>query len=631
MATWAYATPTAPTAQQVMFYQTPTQGIVFDYADVYMMQDRAYAKQQRTYNSTDWKRTELVMNQLVDSEGRFSVWKFIPSYIKNNHTTPQRLVVEIWFYNEPVSIDSTLQPINEDGDYLIPYRVRYQYKLSQPNGDVLYHKDYGVVYGTFLTQNVNFEDEFPVDDRIGIQAVFTRVRQEVYALYGFSTFQMPFNLYNFDNIKGVDLLQEKVLTTMATKEDYPLNKQQSSVLSAYNDVLSYHVNQLSDSLQPYAQRNLALCKAWLGDTLAVKHLQEYKEHLKTPADSMDYYDIDLFVKYYPQSVQKHRKMLHVMGGDLRWKVDAFTYNDLLCNVYEVEYPIPFLPLSPLNEQVKKIEGQLLQEGKEPLDFTLKYDKKGKLKSLDMNRVEYNDKQKVNVRTNTLHISYKKDEYDRISCSPSEFIRLLMPGIQEMNMPQDKIERAMSCKTDNVLGGFVKLKVETDEHNQFLFDLDGNVYVTGHKSLSRPHGALKKIADENGVKFPTLVSANSSEYQIKLAFDDNDFVTSYQWNGYVLMEKNVGYDNYAYIKADSVVMDMQLVEPYGTDKPGSLQHKVSLLVENKLGDGLSTPANAMQGISYQMENYWPFNVQYDDKGNWVYLQVGPYEIKRTITY
>lgn len=617
------------TTDEVDFFQTPSKGAMFDYADVYMMQDVAYAQATGRYENEDWKHTEFVMNKMVDAEGRFSVWKFIPSYIKHNSETPQRLVVEIWFNNEPLPVDSTLQPVNDESQYEIPYKVRYRYRLSYSDGSMLYEKDYGVIHGTYLTSNADFTDEFPVNERVGIQAVFARVRQEVYAWYGFCAFDMPFSLYDFSSITGVEELQKQMIEAMNDKESLKLSDKTSSIMAAYADLLSYHMRNLPTEKQPYAHRNLALVKAWLGDTLAVNHLIEYEKNLKSVADSIDYYSIDLFVKYYPNGINKYSKLLRLLSGNLHWMVDAFTYNDLLCNVYEIDYPVQFLPLLPLNGTIKRINGEVLQEGKEPVQFKLKYDKKGRLKSLDMNRVEYNDKQKTNVRINTLHVSYKKDEYDKITCSSSEFIRVLMPILADMNQPVDKIEQVMSCKTDNVLGGFVKLKVETEESNKIALDVDGRCHITGEKSLSRPHAALKQIATANGEKFPAIVSNNSSAYNMVVDFDDNAFVTSYQWDGYVLMEKNVGYDNYAYIKADSVSFTMDMVQPYTATQEGIINHEVSLKVENKLGvNKVKVDAN---NSSMHLKHQWSFVVKNDEYGNWVYLKVGPYEVKRTITY
>lgn len=614
---------------EVTYFQTPTKGMVYDYADVYMMQDAAYAQTVNGTNTADWKRTEMVMNKLVDGEGRFSVWKFIPSYIQHDSEERQRLVVEIWFYNEPIKIDTTLISVNDDGLYNVPYKVRYRYKLSHSDGSLLYEKDYGVVHGTYLTSNADFTDEFPVDDRVGIQAAFMRVRQEVYAWYGFGSFEMPFSLYDFSSIQGVDVLQKQIVEAMNEKEGLKLTDKTKSVMAAYADLLAYHLRKLPAQQQPYAHRNLALAKAWLGDTLATEHLDAYEASLQSVADTIDYYSLDLFVKYYPKGINKYTKLLRLLSGNLHWTVDAFTYNDLLCNVYELEYPIQILPLLPLNGNVKRIDGEVLQDEKEPLYFKLKYDKKGRLKTLDMNREEFNDKKKMNVRINTLHVTYKKNEYDKIACSSSELIRMLMPGMEDLNKPVDKMEQLMYCKTDNVLGGFVKLKVATEETNHVKLGIDGKVYIKGEKSLSRPHAALKRIADANGEKFPAMVSANSSEYEMVVDFDDHAFVTSYQWNGYVLMEKNVGYDNYTYIKADSVSMGLQMVAPYTATEAGLINHEVSLTVQNQFVK--NREAVPSKQSSYSMSNQWPMEVKFDDHENWVYLKIGPYEVKRTITY
>ena len=140
--------------------------------------------------------------------------------------------------------------------------------------------------------------------------------------------------------------------------------------------------------------------------------------------------------------------------------------------------------------------------------------------------------------------------------------------------------------------------------------------------------LKKIADENGEKFPAMVSANSSAYEMLVNIDENGFVTHYDWDGYVLMEKNVGYDNSAYIKADSVALRISMQEPYGA-QPGVMTHEVSLRVENKLNKVKSDVA--LPTSSVQLKHQWMFDVKYDEYGNWTYLKVGPYEVNRTIIY
>ena len=142
--------------ETVSFFQTPTKGIVFDYADVYVTQDVEYAQKNQTYQNEAWQRTDYALNGLVDKEGRFSVWKFVPSYLKHNNETPKRLVVEILLYNEPVQLDSTMQPINDEDEYLIPYKVRYRYKLSYSDGSPLLEKDYGTIYGTYQTKDRSY-------------------------------------------------------------------------------------------------------------------------------------------------------------------------------------------------------------------------------------------------------------------------------------------------------------------------------------------------------------------------------------------------------------------------------------------------------------------------------------------
>ena len=75
--------------------------------------------------------------------------------------------------------------------------------------------------------------------------------------------------------------------------------------------------------------------------------------------------------------------------------------------------------------------------------------------------------------------------------------------------------------------------------------------------------------------------------------------------------------------------MDMVQPYTATQEGIMNHEVSLKVENKLGvNKVKVDAN---NSSMHLKHQWSFVVKNDEHGNWVYLKVGPYEVKRTITY
>ena len=96
-----------------------------------------------------------------------------------------------------------------------------------------------------------------------------------------------------------------------------------------------------------------------------------------------------------------------------------------------------------------------------------------------------------------------------------------------------------------------MKEETTETVEMSVDLEGNVYFDCESNSSIPYSLFKMVADSNSVKFPMLTSENHTTSRTRLKYDDKMNIVERDLEGTILLEKNRGYNNYTYIKADSI--------------------------------------------------------------------------------
>lgn len=346
---------------------------------------------------------------------------------------------------------------------------------------------------------------------------------------------------------------------------------------------------------------------------------------------------------------KYAAMLKILNGNVAQFVDFYAYNDLLCQIFEFNSYFPFLRPDSIDATVKSVEASIYRRGKLHGTYTVDY-KDGRLKSFSGTRHTTDSegrpiKQKIN--TITPKYNKKNGEYESMSTFDSQLTKVIFPGYNNTTEWGVKSKQPNFCKTHNMIGGFIKMKEETSETVEMTIDLDGNVYFDTKISSSVPFGLFKMLADSNSVKFLPLTSENHSEFVSKVNYDENLNMVSKSLEGYILLEKNRGYKNYTFIKADSI-KSFTKFRNYGKDHiPASVDRDVTVTIydnwnidykwdlqtffgrlntKTKVNKSSDHSKNGSLTVDFSID--WDVKTTYNEKGDLVEVMIGNTDIKYT---
>lgn len=355
---------------------------------------------------------------------------------------------------------------------------------------------------------------------------------------------------------------------------------------------------------------------------------------------------DVDVCPVPES-SKYYTFLKIANGDMRRFVDFFTYNDLLGQIYKLNTPFMFLPYDTVSVDATAVEGTILRDGEVDGEYTVEYEG-GRVKSFSGSFYTRDDNGKVSKqKLNKLTVQYDKKtgEYKGITTADGQFTRVVFPGYDNVTEWGQKRKLHNFCRTENMIGNFLKLKAETVEMVEMSIDLFGTVYAEGSTTSSLPFGMLKMVADTNNVKFPALTSENHTEFKAVVKYDKNLHIVEREWKGSILLEKDRGYGNYSYIRLDdvdariAVKLNDEHGEPVAFDRKASGVLKNNwglgdkLKVFNVYGEGKADVSTSLDkddiGVGYSGSGN--IHISYDDRGNIMLYRIGNVEIIRKVKY
>lgn len=646
-------------ASNVSYFQAPTKNVQFEDATVYLMIDYERTSKQG-WTSKDSLRLMLEeneINKVVDKIGRFAVWKFIPAYIHCEDANKKRAMVEILVSNIP--LHNKVDSIKANGDFIaVPYKIKCRYRISDNEGHILNEFDLGVLQGVDSTKNEQYAKGLPASSLVGIHAAYRRVRQDVFSKYGFGTFETPFYLVDIPEISNLSELKSRVIDAIENKKHLLLTKSEKNILRLYADVLSYNIGLCKEEQMVDAYHNLSICYAWLEEPEKAREAYEqYGQYVDGELALSEYNALRPFVLNYPVAAVKYAPLFNVINRNMSRFVDYYTYNDLICQVFRLNYPFQFFPLNDCKGKPKSIEGNLTHLNNMPITYKVEYDAQNRIKSFSASQVVIDDEgKKEKIKINTLQPKYSKKtgEHIGITTFDGNLARVLVPAYDKINSTSDKMAAETFCKTENLVGGFIKMKVETTEEVQLSMNTDGTINFQGKSVSSRPFSFLKAIADSNNIKFPSLVSENHMQFKSLVKINPDGVITLLDWKGNILLEKNKDYDNYAYILADNVDYKIEILEEDSYGQPQKIRSSVYMDIKNNwgsitmwdymafFGDSKSTmklneakkarkeaAMAADQSIDFSFD--WDVSTKYDDRGNWTRMEFGPYLFERTLSY
>ncbi|MCK9452177.1 MAG: hypothetical protein M0Q90_10840 [Bacteroidales bacterium] len=633
------------------------------------------------------------IDAVKDDKGRFANWSFVPDYIIADPEQQENVIVEIFILNDDPNAGSSLSVMNQplqadkDGYYEVPYAVNCRYKITTARGELIAENNMGLITGTQRRRDyvappqpggigsvtVTVEG-LTTGEKAGINVAYNRVRQDVFSFYGFGQFATPMKLGKVKEIKAANKMMDDVLDVFVGKQGLLLNADEKALVQQYVDLLESGLSSTSDKSRWVALHNLSLCYAWLEEPeKAAESYQKYTDEISETLAEMEkwnlllkgelpkaerkglvigmkdqkkyqnYNEIKSFVHTYPVAAKRYEKLFYTINRDLKKFVDYYAHNDILCQLFELDYPFQFFPLNDFEGSPKALEGIIEREGMEPINYKIKFDNKRRIKEVTADQVSLlDDGSKEKIITRDLEPVYhdKTGNYLLISTPKADgFLNATKPAT-DINYSYDPLKVKTRGRASDITRKF-----ESSETVQLKVNLDGDMYFTGASSFGKANSVFKDVLTSNGIEMKRVNS--KTNFTTKASINEKGVLTNWQWQGDVVTNFGAIFSSRVQrISADEMLREInfQEVDAHGNPQKVAynfrMQGKVE--VEQKLNIKQWFVESYAQGrapkgdmsedsFDFEANQVWDCNFVYDSEGNWTKMQVGPYSASRTFKY
>ncbi len=634
------------------------------------------------------------IDAVKDDKGRFAVWNFIPEYIIAEPEQQKAVIVEIYVLNDdpndgPGGMSQMNAPLKADknGYFDVPYAVNCRYKVTTPRGEVVIEKNMGLLKGTQKRKDyvappqaggigsvTVAEEGITAGEKAGINVAYNKVRQDVFSMYGFGQFSAPIKLGTIKEIKAANKMMDDVISTFENKQGLLLNEKEKAVVREYVDIIEVGMSSTSDKSRWVAYHNLSVCYAWLENP--EKANEAYENYTKEIAETLDemakwnlllagklpkedrkglvigmkdqkkfqnYNDIYSFVHYYPAGARRYETLFYTINRDLKKFVDYYAYNDIMCQLFELDYPFQFFPLNEFEGSPKAMEGQITNEGMEPIDFKVKFDSKRRIKEVTADQISLlDDGSKEKVITRQLEPAYDDEtgNYLWISSPHNDGFLNMNKQSTALNYTYDPLSvKTLGKATD------VTRKFGSGETVQLKVDLEGNLYFTGSSGFEKANAIFKDVLSSNGIEAKRI--RTSTNFSTKASINEKGILTAWRWDGDV--ETNFGAffsTRLQRISAEQMLREINFLDTDSHGNPTKVAYNFAMKgkveVEQKLNikqwfiesyaqGGTPRGEVSADTFDFNAEQVWDCTFEYDDHGNWTSMKVGPYVATRTFKY
>ncbi|PTN07692.1 hypothetical protein [Mangrovibacterium marinum] len=535
----------------------------------------------------------------------------------------------------------------------------------------------------------DLEDEVPIQYQIGTNAAYNAVRTAVFARYGFGQFFAPIKLAVIKESKESKKMIAPTLAAFEGKKGLLLTKPEKEQVAAFAREMEQVLPAVSSKEKWAVLHNLSVCYAWLEDAAkASDYYQQYTDEIQSTIGKMEYWNkflnagmkermaiqkemkekfgssslgtaelkqyqeynnIRYFVNYYPAGANRYQPMLTAINRDLKRFVDFYAVNDLLCQMFEIDFPYQFFPLNDFAGSPKDMRATVVKEGMAPIEYRVKFNSKREIKELAADQVAVaDDGSKVKLETRDIMPQYDADnKYTGISTDAGFWAQVVADntytGLNAINDPLLKKTYGIAnniTKNVGLFGGKA-----SDEKVQLKVDLDGNLYFTGSSSYYRANSFFKEMLNSMGVEAKRVDTR--SEFFTKANINEDGVMTSWNWQGDVVT--NFGGVLSGRVQRLSAKPMVRSIDFEGADDKGNptkidfnfkldgtmeLEEKAKgMAFVNKYIADLNGPLPTISKDTYEFDvnTTWACAFEYDDQGNWVKMKIGPYTAERTFKY
>ncbi len=607
---------------------------------------------------------------------------------------------------------------DKDGYYDIPYYVNCRYKVTDQAGNLIFEENLGVIEGSEKTKDYtpeaatsisdigssvasqakeaasdlaagNIEDEVPIQDRIGTNKAYNAVRAAVFARYGFGQFEAPIKLGVVKESKVSKKMIKPTLGVFSGKKGLLLNKDEKKTVQAFAEEMEKVLPNTTEKTKWVALHNLSVCYAWLEDAeKASEYYKQYGATIQATLDKMEcmnavlagtmkssemkekcgstfigmkdqkkyaeYFNISNFVNYYPAGAKRYEALMIAINRDLKRFTDFYAVNDLLCQLFEIDFPYQFFPLNDFKGAPKDMRATITKEGMEPIEYRVKFDSKRRIKELAADQTTLlADGSKEKLVTRDIMPKYNDNgEYRGMETNAGAWASE-MGGVgyyTKLNYVYDPIASKTKGLAENITkdAGFFGGKVST-EKVQLKVDLDGNLYFTGTSTYFKANAFFKEMLTASGI-VPKRVDTNT-KFSTLANINEDGIMTNWLWEGNVYTNfggamANAGLGREQSLTAKPMVRGIKFldVDEQGNPIKAEFTFKLNgnMALEEK-AKGMAfvnkyladfngpLPTVSEEGFSFDSNATWDCSFEYDAAGNWTKMQIGPYVASRTFKY
>lgn len=633
------------------------------------------------------KVNDILAGFMLDETGVWDKWYFAPEYIIADADQKKAIRVEVFVLprdenedSSPTSMMNEKKPapqFNEKtGGYMVPYKINCRMEVTSPRGELIMRRDLGELSGKAFSKTYYETDEkspsgLKTATALGINASMNEVRRIVFGPFGFGQFSATIKLAKLKDIKAAKKLTDEVIDVFTGKRGLLLHDDEKAKIQNYVNIVEKNFSKLKSKNRWLGYHNLSVCYAWLENIeKSNESYENYRKEMKPildkfelrdkiiagEAESMSFVSIGMkaeakyaafnqirdFVKNYPSGANRYPDLLIAMNRPLKKFVDFYTYNDLLAQLYQVNYPYQFFPLNDFHGNPKKMHGVLTKEGAKPIEFDVKCDRKRRIKEIQLEQLIMRNGKEDKLKSRQLQPIYNKDN--------GQYVMLSNPNQRNIFNDDDTRKQLRSIvapltkktkgKAVNIMkhSGFFTDK-SANEHVQLQFDLNGRMYITGYNNYFRAPELFQDVLVSNGIEVKK--ENTTSKFTVESNINKQGALTYWKWDGSVKTSVGGG----ATINGEKVLREVKVTETDDKGYPKKLEYTLDMSGSFKLVKGVTLkewasatknwqeakPHVAGDKFSFKVTNTWDCEYKYDANGNWIEMKVGPYTAKRTFKY
>lgn len=532
----------------------------------------------------------------------------------------------------------------------------------------------------------NLEDEVPIQDRIGTNIAYNAVRTAVFARYGFGQFNAPIKLGVVKESKNSKKMIKPTLAVFSDKKGLLLNNEEKKTVQAFAKEMVKVLPATTEKTKWVALHNLSVCYAWLEDAdKASTYYKQYGEEIKTTLEKVEcwnailagtmkskemkekvgstfigtrelkqyqqYNNVNNFVNFYPAGAQRYQALLFTINRDLKRFVDLYSVNDLLCQLFEIDYPFQFFPLQDCKGAPKDMRAVVQKEGMEPVEYRVKYDSKRRIKELQADQITLlADGNKEKLITRDIMPKYTENgKYSHLETDAGVWAQAADYNnsyYNKLNYVHDPILKNTYGKANNITkkAGFLGGK-ESEETVQLKVDLEGNIYFTGSSKYFKANAFYKEVLNAAGV-VPKRVDTKTT-FTTKANINEQGIMTNWLWEGNSKTNLATGASmREEWMSAEPMVRGIKFVDVDDKGNPTKIEFEFqlqgSMAIEEK-AKGMAfvnkylvdlngpKPTVSKDNFNFSAKNTWDCSFEYDAAGNWTKMKIGPYSAERTFKY